>query len=257
MPTLKQQLADKTPILGTFVKTPHYHITEVLSLSELDVLCLDAEHAPFDRIALDSGVLSCRAGNMPVLVRVPNDHPDTLLNALDIGAQGVVVPHVKTAEQLQNIVRNSKFGDGGRGYAGSTRAAGYTSKKMPENLAANQRETVVIAQIEDLIALDNLEAICQVQEVDCLFIGRVDLTVALGETDLNAPSVITALERIIEVANNNGVTTGMFVADLSELPSWISRGVSLFLLSSDHGFLLSGAKQLSKQFQDSCKNSEI
>ncbi|PTT97361.1 aldolase, partial [Pseudomonas sp. HMWF031] len=97
---LKQALKNKQSLLGTFIKTPHYNVIEVLAHASMDVLCLDAEHAPFSRQDLDTCILAARAGNMPVLVRTPNDAPETLLNVLDMGADGVVVPHVKTAEQL-------------------------------------------------------------------------------------------------------------------------------------------------------------
>lgn len=249
MSTLKQRLASNQPLVGIFVKTAHYHVAEVLSKTPLDVLCLDAEHAPFSREALDSCVLACRAEQKPVLIRVADDAPSTILNALDIGATGVVVPHVKNAEQLQAIVRMSFYGDKGRGYAGSTRAAGYTTQSIQQNLSLNQ-QTVVVAQIEDLEALDNIDEIAQVDGVDCLFIGRMDLTVALGETNPSAPRVMQALDTIISAAGKQGKTTGMFVGDLSELPHWIDKGVALFLLASDHNFMLAGAKALRATFDD-------
>ena len=183
---LKQALKNKQSLLGTFIKTPHYNVIEVLAHASMDVLCLDAEHAPFSRQDLDTCILAARAGNMPVLVRTPNDAPETLLNVLDMGADGVVVPHVKTAEQLIAIVRHCHYGAGGRGYAGSSRFAGYTTKPLSENLEAGKNVSIV-AQLEDLDAIDNIEAIAHVDGVDCLFIGRMDLTVALGETRADAP----------------------------------------------------------------------
>jgi len=109
--TLKQQLTSKEPILGTFIKSTHYHNTEVLAHSTLDVLCLDAEHAPFDRGDLDSCVLAAKSKSMPVVIRVPNNDPSTLLNALDVGADGVVLPHICNAEQLDSIVKKCFYGN--------------------------------------------------------------------------------------------------------------------------------------------------
>ena len=229
---LKQALKNKQSLLGTFIKTPHYNVIEVLAHASMDVLCLDAEHAPFSRQDLDTCILAARAGNMPVLVRTPNDAPETLLNVLDMGADGVVVPHVKTAEQLSAIVRHCHYGAGGRGYAGSSRFAGYTTKPLSE----------------DLDAIDNIEAIAHVDGVDCLFIGRMDLTVALGETSADAPKVKQAVEHLVEVSHKAGKATGMFVGNLEELAYWKEKGVSLFLLGSDHGFMLSGAKALRETF---------
>lgn len=248
MSSLKQSLQLKQPILGTFLKTPHYHVAEVLSRTKLDVLCLDAEHAPFSRADLDTCVLSCRANQMPVLIRIADDAPATILNALDIGANGIVVPHVKTAEQLSAIVEHAFYGSQGRGYAGSTRAAAYTTSSLQDNLT-NNLNTVVVAQIEDLVALDNIDAIAGVAGCDCLFIGRMDLTVALGETNAKAPAVIAAVEKVVAAANKHNATTGMFVGDLSELDFWMKKGVCLFLLSSDQSFMLAGANALSNTFE--------
>lgn len=252
---LKQKLHAKQPVLGTFVKTTHYHNTEVLARSALDVLCLDAEHAPFSRADIDSCVLAARSQQMPALVRVPNTDPSTLLNALDVGATGLVLPHICTAEQAQHVVKKCFFGNEGRGYAGSTRAAEYTTQKLPENLRVNQEQTCVIAQIEDASAIDNIEAICAVEGIDCIFVGRMDLTISLGETDAKAASVLTAVDTIVDTAHRHGKATGMFIADLSELPMWIEKGVSLFLLSSDHSFMLAGANQLKNTFQNACDST--
>jgi 2-keto-3-deoxy-L-rhamnonate aldolase RhmA len=252
--SLKQQLTSKEPIVGTFIKSTHYHNTEVLAHSPLDVLCLDAEHAPFDRGDLDSCVLAAKSKNMPVVIRVPNNDPSTLLNALDVGADGVVLPHICNAEQLDSIVKKCFYGNEGRGYAGSTRFASYTTQTIANNLENNKNNTCVIAQIEDLQALNEIDEICQVDGVDCIFVGRMDLTVSLGTTNPKDEKVMNAVHTIVNAAHKHGKSTGMFVGDLSELPMWISAGVSLFLLSSDHSFMLAGAKSLKDTF-DNAVNS--
>jgi 2-keto-3-deoxy-L-rhamnonate aldolase RhmA len=249
MREFKQALTNKQPLLGTFVKTPHFHNTEVLSKVGFATLCLDAEHAPFDRRDLDTCILAAKANQQHVLVRIPNDHHDTILNTLDLGADGIVIPHVKSAQQLENIIKQCYYGHNGRGYAGSTRMAGYTTNNMHQNLAHNANNTVVIAQIEDIDALDQLDAICQVKGVDCLFIGRMDLTVALGETDANSSKVIETVSKIVQVANKYELATGMFIANLDELDHWLKQRVSLFLLGSDHSFMLAGARQLQATFE--------
>jgi 2-keto-3-deoxy-L-rhamnonate aldolase RhmA len=249
MHEFKQALASKLPLLGTFIKTPHFHNTEVLSKLGFATLCLDAEHAPFDRRDLDTCILAAKANGQHVLVRIPNDHHESILNTLDLGADGIVIPHVKSAQQLEDIVKQCYYGHNGRGYAGSTRMAGYTTNNMQQNLAHNTNNTAVIAQIEDLDALDQLEAICQVKGVDCLFIGRMDLTVALGETDPNAPKVLDTVAKIVQVANKYELATGMFIANLDELDHWFKQHVSLFLLGSDHSFMLAGARQLQAKFE--------
>jgi len=201
---LKTRIAAREQLLGSFVKTPSPMLCEVLGKSALDLLCLDAEHSPFDRLVQDQCLYALRSEGMPSLVRVPSAAPEHVLNALDCGATGVVVPHVTSPEMAERVAASAQFGAGGRGYAGSTRAAGYTTKAMPRHLDDSAAQSVVVAQIEDLEALDAIDEIATVEGIDCLFIGRIDLTVALGASSPAEPSVIQAVEKICQSSVNAG-----------------------------------------------------
>ncbi|OHT20609.1 HpcH/HpaI aldolase family protein [Edaphosphingomonas haloaromaticamans] len=244
---LKQRLAAGEMLVGTFVKTPSPIVVEVLGLSALDCLCLDAEHAPFDRPAIDACIMAARAAGMDVLVRVPSAAPEHILNALDCGATGVVIPHVRSAEEACTAVRLSHYGAGGRGYAGSARAAAYTTKPMAAHLADSAARTTVVLQIEDPEAIDAIEEIAAVEGVDALFVGRVDLTVAYGAASQDDPQVIAAVEKVCAAGRRHGRRTGMFLARLDDVPTWIDKGATLFLLGSDHSFMLAGAAALVAQ----------
>lgn len=241
---LKNSLAAREPLLGTFLKTPHPHVVEVLATSGFDLLCIDAEHAPLDRAALDLCVMAARAGNLPTLVRPSSASPDNILAALDIGATGVIAPHIRSAEDARALVKSAHYGPGGRGFAASTRAAGYGRATMEEHLARSERETVVVAQIEDAEALDHVKAIASVERLDAVFIGRADLTVSLGCTSSDDPRVVDAVERIVAICVEQKMPVGMFLARPADVPEWRERGASLFLLGSDHGLMRSGATQL-------------
>ena len=247
---LKESLAAGKILVGTFIKTPSPIVLEVLALSELDCVCLDAEHAPFDRGSLDACIQAARAGGMDVLVRVPSIAPEHLLQALDSGATGVLVPHVRSVAEAEAIVKAAHFGAGGRGYAGSTRAAGYTTVPMAQHKKASQQRTVVIAQIEDPEAVEQVEAIARVAGLDALFVGRVDLTVAYGAESQNDPPVLAAVERVCAAGRAAGKPVGMFLARVEDTHYWQSQGASFFLLGSDHTFLLAGARELLQRVKD-------
>lgn len=246
----KTRLASGAPLLGTFIKTPHPHVVEVLASTGLDCLCLDAEHAPFDRRDLDACIFAARAAGMPVLVRPQSSAAHEILNALDCGADGVLVPHVRSAAEAEAVAASVHYGPGGgparRGYAGSSRAAGYGMRAIPEHLAASAARSVVIAQIEDLEALGEIDAIAAVPGIDALFIGRIDLTIALGCTSPDDPAVIAAVERTLAACRAAGRACGMFTPRLADVPHWRAHGAGLFLLGSDHGFLREGAASLAR-----------
>ncbi len=248
---LKQRIASGAPILGTFVKTPHPHVVEVLASSGLDCICLDAEHAPFDRRDLDLCIMAARAGSLATLVRTQSSTAHDILNALDCGADGIVVPHVRSADEARSIVARSHYGRGGgptrRGYAGSSRAAEYGQRTIADHMLASAERTVIVAQIEDLEAIDNIDAIAAVDGIDALFVGRIDLTVALGCTSPDDPLVIEAVKHVLSSAQKAGRPSGLFTPRPADVALWRDHGASLFLLGSDHGFLRSGAAQLRTQ----------
>lgn len=241
--TFRERLQASELLVGTWIKTPHPHVVEVLTLSALDLLVLDAEHAPFDRAALDLSIMAARGGGKPVLVRPASGSHDQILNALDCGADGVIVPHIRSADEARDLVRACHYVRGGRGFAGSTRAAGYTTVRMAEHRVA-ARQVAVIAQIEDVEAVEAIEEIAAVEGIDALFIGRADLTISYAATTPDDPIVVAAVERICAAGKAAGRTVGMFVGRVGDVAGWRAHGASLFVLQSDQEFLLKGAAAL-------------
>lgn len=236
------QLAAGEPLFGSFLKTPSPILIEVMAGCGLDLVCIDAEHAPFDRLAIDSCVMAARANGLSIIVRPPKAAAEHILNALDCGADGVLLPHIRTAADAKEAARLSHYGAGGRGFAGSSRAAGYGTKAFGEHIAGSAESTVVIAQIEDVEALEEIDAIAAVAGIDALFVGRMDLTVALGCSSPDDPAVVRAVEAIATAARSAGRTLGMFVPRNADVPRWRKAGATLFLQGSDHAFLRSGAR---------------
>ena len=245
--TFRRRLLARETLVGTFQKTPSPLVAEVLALSSVDVVAIDAEHSPFGPTEIDTCLGALRANGMPSLVRVGDDTSTSLRNALDGGANGVVVPHVTSASQAERIVSQCHFGAGGRGFAGWTRAADYGKRSMADYLEHSAEHTTVILQIEDIPALEHVADIAAVDGVDALFIGRTDLAVALGKSPMDV-AVIETVEKICEDCLSVDTPIGMFTPDLGEIPKWRDRGASFFLLGSDHGMVLDGANRLADSF---------
>ncbi len=247
--TFRTRLRGAERLLGTFVKTVESAVIEVLGFAPLDCVCIDAEHAPFDRRALDGAILAARSADLPSLVRVPRTDAADILGTLDLGATGVIVPHVATPQAAMAAAAACRYGPGGRGYAGSTRAAGYGTRAMSENLARANAEVTLIAQIEDAEALQHIDAIAAVDGIDALFIGRMDLTVSLQATSPDDPAVVAAVKAICAAGRRHGRCVGMFTATTGEARQWYTEGASFFLLSSDQQMMLQGAKRLREEFE--------
>jgi 2-keto-3-deoxy-L-rhamnonate aldolase RhmA len=235
--TFRQRLAAGVHLVGTFIKTPTTHATEILGAIGFDFVVIDDEHAPFDRIAIDTLLLAARAVGTAGLVRVASSDAAYLLSVLDCGATGVLVPHVASAAKAREVAAACRYRGGTRGYSGSPRSAGYGSGKMWSYVDHADAEVTVIAQIEDPEALAEIDAIAAVDGIDALFIGRGDLTCAMGAETNDAPQVRAVVERIAAAARAAGKPIVVFVGGLPEA-TWLKRyGASAFVVSSDQGFL--------------------
>ena len=240
--TFKERMLGGDALAGTFQKTPSHDLVEVLSMSGLDFVCLDAEHAPFGRRELDVCLAVARARRFPALVRVASAEPAAILQALDAGATGVVVPHVDSAAKAAAAARAARFGHGGRGYAGSTRWAGFATRPMGEVLAQSLAETVVIVQIEEPEGVEAADAIAALGGVDGLFVGPADLSVCLGTTDPGAAPVLEAMRAVGAAAARRGKAFMTFAASADAAPALRELGVTTFFVASDHAFALGGAR---------------
>lgn len=247
--SFRDRLRAGEPLLGTFVKTPAVPIVEVLALSPLDVLCLDQEHAPFGPAELDACIAVARANGLATLVRVPGGSSTDIGRALDAGATGVVVPHVDTVDEARRAAAAARFApDGTRGYAGSHRAAAYSTRTIPDNLAA-AASTTVIAQIESPEAVEAAEAIAAVEGVDALFIGPADLAVAMGARTPGDEAVVAAMQRVIDAGRRVGTVVGAFASSPAEMRDLRARGVTFVLAGSDQSSVLDGMRRLREGFE--------
>lgn len=240
----KEKAASGARLAGTFVKTPSSEVIEILALAEIDFICLDAEHSAFGRRELDWSLALARALQLSALVRLSHAAPQAALQVLDAGAAGIVVPHVRSAAEAAEIARWAHFGREGRGYAGSTRAGGFTTIPMPQVLARAAAETLVIAQIEDPSGLDEVEAIARVDGIDALFFGAADLAVGMGLTSSAAPQVQEALVRVLEAARSAGKPLAAYCADAGAVAGLFDRGVSMAFAGSDQSAVLAGGRAI-------------
>ncbi len=230
-------------LAGTFLKTPAHELVEILAMSGLDFIALDAEHAPFDRARADACMAIARALDFPVLVRIPDGTQAEILKVLDCGATGIIVPHVMTVEKAQNIAKWARFGYGGRGYAGSTRWAGFATQSMPDVLAASA-DTVVIAQIEEPEGVAASSAISAIDGIDGLFVGPADLAVCYGLADMAAPKVRDAMRETGEAAKSNSKAFMTFAGNTQSGGDLKALGVTTFFIGSEQSFMMNAARQV-------------
>ena len=239
--TFSQDVRGDKRLIGTFVKTPDPSVIEVLATTGLDFICLDAEHGPFDRARLDVCLAVARALGFPCLVRVPAARAEYILQALDMGAAGLVIPHVANGAQAADMGRLSRFGNGGRGYAGSTRGSDWGRGGMPAVLDRGG-EPVVLVQIEEPEGVENASAIAAADGIDGVFLGPADLTVGYGLTDLGSDELKAAYTRVGEAVAMAGKCYATFAPSAEDAPALEAHRVRMLFVASELTWMAAGAK---------------
>lgn len=245
----RTRLRDREPLLGSFIKTPTSHTIEILGGMGFDFVVIDEEHAPFDRVTIDTGLLAARAVGTAGIVRVAEPTPSKLLAVLDDGAAGVLVPHVSSVAKAKAIVSACRYRGGSRGFSNSPRAGGYGAVGAWPHVDAQDASVTVIAMIEDPEAIEDIDAIVAVDGLDGIFIGRGDLSIALGAESPNAPEIQAATEKAIKAARAVGKPACVMVNSIAETAPFSAMGATAFIVSSDQGFMRQAASKVLADFR--------
>jgi len=228
-------------MIGTFVKTPEVIVIETLARTGLDFVCLDGEHAAFDRARLDTCLAVGRALGFPCLVRVPAARAEYILQALDMGAAGLVIPHVDSAAKAAEIGRLSRFGNGGRGFAGATRGSDWGEGGM-EGVLARGGEPVVFVQIEEPEGVAEAEGIAAAPGIDGVFLGPADLSVGYGHADMKSDDLKAAYARVGEALAAAGRAYATFAPTTEAGRALEAHGVTMLFVGSELGWMAAGAR---------------
>ena len=244
----RQRFCNRESLLGTFIKSCGAAPVEIMGRAGFDFVLVDAEHAPFDRAAVELSILAARACGTASIVRVPSATPQALLAPLDDGASGVMVPHVRSAQVARDVVAACRYA-AGRGFSNSPRAGEYGVRTMWEHVDAADQAVTVIAMIEDPEAVEEIDAILAVEGIDGVFIGRGDLAVALQDRAPGNPRVARITDQVIQACVRAGKPACLLAAHAAEAKALETSGASAFVIASDQGFMRAAATQALGQFR--------
>ena len=210
---------------------------EFLGPLGFDGMWIEAEHGPFDFQDIPNLTRACDLWGMTSVVRIHLNLQGLIYRTLDLGAQAIVVPHVNTAEEAQNVVDGGKFHPiGKRGMATSRQGIGVDSFYTKAN-----DETLLIVLIEDIIAIENIEEIVKVDGIDVFFIANGDLSQSMGLIGQHRhPDVLAAADRGYEAILGAGKHGGALVSD-DNIDYYLERNIR-FLSTAWTSWVGSGAK---------------
>lgn len=175
-------------------------MVEIIGHAGYDSVFIDMEHMPFDLQDVHVMVLAAERVGITPIVRPPGFDPAFVLRLLDMGVQGIYVPHVSGAEGARQAVEAVYYPPmGDRGMMGSSRVADYGKIPLMRHMEQSNREVLLAVMIEDLQALDEVEEIAATRGVDMIAVGPADMSRALGVGGQpNHPKLVAAMERVAE-----------------------------------------------------------
>lgn len=246
----RNKLAHDDCVYGVFMKTGDPMFVEAASLGGFDYVILDTEHGPVSIENQQNNIRAAEARGAVPIIRLKDSGENTIGKALDIGAYGIQVPQINSAEDAEKIVKFAKFYPYGmRGVCRFVRAADYSAMDRYEYFESS-KSILIILQLEGVKAIENLDEILEVEGVDILFIGPYDLSQSLGiPGQVNNPLVVDEMKKIVEKARKKNKVIGTFVDTPEDLVMWRDLGVKYLSYSVDVGIFLDACRDLSNKFK--------
>ncbi len=255
MKTLKERLAQREVTVGSWITFSDPAVAEIMAGSGFDWLAIDMEHSGLSLNQAQELIRTIDLCGIPVLVRVSENNPDLIKRVMDMGAHGVIVPVVNSAEDALRAVNAVKYPPAGTRGVGLSRAQAY-SLDFESYRDWNQANSIVIVQVEHVAAVENLEAIMAVEGVDGFVIGLYDLSGSLGcPGDFDDSRVQTALETIHQKSREHGYLIGQHVVKTEPemVVSKIEEGVQFVGFGTDFLFLGEYCRQSVDRIKDSIR----
>ncbi len=236
--TIRTALQSGSPVIGSWMQIPDSNIAEIMGRAGYQWVAIDMEHGPVAVNQLPDIFRALELGGTLPLARVASPLPINCRQALDQGAAGVVVPMISSAAQLQAIVNECHWPPRGRRGVGFQRANVFG--KFFDSYTQEAQESLVVAQIEHIDAVNDLESILKVKGLDAIMVGPYDLSASLGMTgDFENKKYKDVLSKILEVCAEQKVSCGIHVVqpDAKMLKQRISEGYTFIAYGVDTVFL--------------------
>lgn len=233
---LKAALAEGRLALGLLGSVPSPLVVEMLGYAGYDFVVLDQEHVGMNPETLENLLRAAECSGLTALVRVPSSAPDGILRVLDAGAQGVVVPRVRSRQEAMAIVRAARYHPlGSRGISGG-RTTGFGRLPLTEYFEQANREVMVVVMIEDRDAVEAIDGIVSVPGIDLVLEGAIDLSQSYGvPARVDHPDVQEAIARIAAACRRHRVPFCAIPRGPGQAERWGREGAAALLLGDDRG----------------------
>jgi len=222
-----------TCLFGTWVKLNSLETLEMLAQAGFDFVVVDTEHAPHTYETTYRAIVTAQALGMRALVRLPDQNSVDVQRVLDSGADGVLVPRVRSVQEARRVIDGMIFSpEGSRGLGITSRAGRWGLAARDEYVQRGNQRVARALQLEDVEALQDCEAILDVPGVNAIFVGLGDLALSTGKPG-NHPDNDALVQKLLDAARARGVPCGTAVGDAAAAQRAKARGFGFVMVSND------------------------
>jgi 4-hydroxy-2-oxoheptanedioate aldolase len=225
-------------------------LTEVAGRIGYDAIWLDLEHRPYGVEVINGLSLACRAAGLDLMVRILKGGYYSAMQALEFGANGLMIPHIRSAKEARQWVEWSRFPPlGKRGLDGAGADADFGLADTCEYLKHANKEVFLAFQVEDREAVEAIEEIAAVPGFDFFFIGPGDLSLSYDvPLQFDHPLMQEATRRVAEAAHKNGKWWGTTTPTPAHAQRALDLGARMVVAGGDHGALVNGLRDSFRAF---------
>ena len=240
---LRQKLNKNKPIYGLWVTLESASITEMAVALGLDWVVIDAEHGHLDWKDINSHIRAALRSDTVVLVRIAERSTILSKRALDIGADGIMIPWMEKVEEVEEAVRDCLYPPEGRRGIGGERATAW-GQCLSEHAAEANENVLVVPLIESIAAIPNVAAMCEIDGIDLFFFGPADFSSTAGfRGQWEGPGVAEQILKLKDTINAAGKYCGVVSTSTQNLTDRLDQGFQMLALGTDSGLLLRSLHQ--------------
>jgi len=241
---LRTKLAKGKPVYGMWITLEAPSLTEIGVAMGLDWIVIDAEHGHLDWKEIVEHLRAAVRSGTVVLVRITEDNHGLIKRALDLGADGIIVPHVETAAQLRKIVKMAHFPPAGTRGIGAERATCW-GQCFPQHIEEAAEHTLVVPLIESVEGIKNLPEMLKVDGVEIFWFGPADHSASAGYAgQWEGPGIAGQITESIHRITKAGKNAGILVRNEEDMALRKSQGVRVIGLGMDASLIIASLRRM-------------
>ncbi|QEC50421.1 aldolase [Baekduia soli] len=248
---IREKWAAGEAVAGPFVQLPAPGLVEIFALAGYDFVVVDLEHGAFGIEVAENMMRAAHGRGIPAMSRVLANRPELICAVLNVGAAGVLVPHVDTPDEARAAVRAARFAPrGARGLCPFVRSADYSAAKGPDYYAEASEAVIVGILLEGRSAYESIDEILAIDGLDVVMIAPYDLSQSLGVPgEVDHPSVRETFQDVCARAATTGKTVGIFTEGAEKAAEWVRLGARMIGADVDSQILWHAARAEVEQFR--------